>query len=88
MGKEDTAHMYNGRLLSHKKEWNLVICQVYIIFIGEPNTLDGHIYHSKLIKSHSKLIKRHSHFLRQNDINRDICSYTQQRSLGRKTSGN
>ena len=26
MDKEDVAHIYNGILLSHKKEWNWVIC--------------------------------------------------------------
>ena len=26
MDKEDVAHIYNGILLSHKKEWNRVIC--------------------------------------------------------------
>ena len=24
--KEDVAHIYNGMLLSHKKEWNNAIC--------------------------------------------------------------
>ena len=27
MHKEDTVHIYNGILLSHKKEWNWVICK-------------------------------------------------------------
>ena len=26
MDKEDVVHIYNGVLLSHKKEWNWVIC--------------------------------------------------------------
>ena len=26
MDKEDVAHIYNGILLSHKKEWNWLIC--------------------------------------------------------------
>ena len=26
MGKEDMVHVYNGILLSHKEEWNNVIC--------------------------------------------------------------
>ena len=26
MDKEDVVHIYNGILLSHKKEWNNVIC--------------------------------------------------------------
>ena len=26
MGKDDVVHIYNGILLSHKKEWNWVIC--------------------------------------------------------------
>ena len=26
MNKEDVIHIYNGILLSHKKEWNNVIC--------------------------------------------------------------
>ena len=26
MDKEDVAHIYNGILLSHKKEWNNAIC--------------------------------------------------------------
>ena len=26
MGEEDVVHMYNGILLSHKKEWKWVIC--------------------------------------------------------------
>ena len=26
MDKEDVVHMYNGILLSHKKEWNNAIC--------------------------------------------------------------
>ena len=26
MDKEDVVHVYNGILLSHKKEWNLAIC--------------------------------------------------------------
>ena len=26
MDKEDVEHTYNGMLLSHKKEWNNVIC--------------------------------------------------------------
>ena len=27
MDKEDVVHIYNGVLLSHKKEWNWVICR-------------------------------------------------------------
>ena len=27
MDKEDVVHMYNGILLSHKEEWNGVICR-------------------------------------------------------------
>ena len=27
MDKENVAHIYNGILLSHKKEWNWVICR-------------------------------------------------------------
>ena len=27
MDKEDVVHIYNGILLSHKKEWNWVICK-------------------------------------------------------------
>ena len=27
MGKEDVVHIYNGILLSHKKEWNNAICR-------------------------------------------------------------
>ena len=27
MDKEDMVHIYNGILLSHKKEWNWVICR-------------------------------------------------------------
>ena len=27
MDKEDVVHIYNGELLSHKKEWNWVICR-------------------------------------------------------------
>ena len=27
MDKEDVAHIYNGILLSHKKEWNSAICR-------------------------------------------------------------
>ena len=27
MDKEDVVHIYNGILLSHKKEWNCVICR-------------------------------------------------------------
>lgn len=26
MGKEEVVHICNGTLLSHKKEWNLAIC--------------------------------------------------------------
>ena len=26
MDKEDVVHVYNGILLSHKKEWNRVVC--------------------------------------------------------------
>ena len=26
MDKEDVVHVYNGILLSHKKEWNVAIC--------------------------------------------------------------
>ena len=26
MDKEDVTHIYNGILLSHKKEWNYIIC--------------------------------------------------------------
>ena len=26
MNKEDVVHIYNGILLSHKKEWNKAIC--------------------------------------------------------------
>ena len=26
MGKEDVVHIYNGILLTHKEEWNNVIC--------------------------------------------------------------
>ena len=27
MSKEDVVHIYNGILLSHKREWNWVICR-------------------------------------------------------------
>ena len=27
MDEEDVVHIYNGILLSHKKEWNRVICR-------------------------------------------------------------
>ena len=27
MNKQDAVHVYNGILLSHKKEWNWVICK-------------------------------------------------------------
>ena len=41
MDKEDVAHIYNGLLLSHKKEWNIVIC----------NNMDGpRDYHTKRSK--------------------------------------
>ena len=26
IGREDVVHIYNGILLSHKKEWNCAIC--------------------------------------------------------------
>ena len=42
MGKEDVVHMYNGILLSHKKEWNNAICS------NMDATRD---YHTKLSKS-------------------------------------
>ena len=42
MDKEDVAYMYNGILLSHKKEWNNAIC----------STMDGpRDYHTKWSKS-------------------------------------
>ena len=42
MDKEDVAHIYNGILLSHKKEWNWVIC----------SEVDGpRVCHTKWIKS-------------------------------------
>ena len=42
MGKEDVAHIYNGILLSHKKERNWVIC----------NEVDGPtVYHTEGSKS-------------------------------------
>ena len=42
MDKEDVAHIYDGILLSHKKEWNNAICSNMGI------TRD---YHTKWIKS-------------------------------------
>ena len=42
MDKEDMVHIYNGILLSHKKEWNNAIC----------NNMDGpRDYHTKGSKS-------------------------------------
>ena len=42
MDKEDVVHIYNGLLLSHKKEWNNAIC----------NNMDGPgDYHTKWSKS-------------------------------------
>ena len=42
MDKEDVAHIYNGKLLSHKKEWNNAIC----------SNIDGpRDYHTKWSKS-------------------------------------
>ena len=42
MDKEDVAHIYNGILLSHKKEWNNAIC----------SNMDGpRGYHTKWSKS-------------------------------------
>ena len=42
MGKEDVVYIYNGILLSHKKEWNIAIC----------TNMDGPIeYHTKWSKS-------------------------------------
>ena len=41
MVKEDVVHIYNGILLSHKKEWNNTIC----------SNMDGpRVYHTKWIK--------------------------------------
>ena len=42
MGKEDVVHIYNGTLLSHKKEWNNAICRN----MDEPRD-----YHTKWSKS-------------------------------------
>ena len=42
MDKEDVVHIYNGILLSHKKEWNNAICSN----IGGPRD-----YHTKWSKS-------------------------------------
>ena len=42
MDKEDVVHIYNGILLSHKKEWNNAIC----------SNMDGpRDYHTKWRKS-------------------------------------
>ena len=42
MGKEDMVYIYNGILLSHKKEWNSAIC----------SNLDQPVdYHTKWSKS-------------------------------------
>ena len=42
MDKEDVVHIYNGILLSHKKEWNNAIC----------SNMDGpRDYHTNWIKS-------------------------------------
>ena len=42
MAKEDVLHIYNGILLSHKKEWNNAIC----------SNMDGSSnYHTKWSKS-------------------------------------
>ena len=42
MDKEDVVHIYNGILLSHKKEWNNAIC----------SNMDGpRDYHTKWNKS-------------------------------------
>ena len=42
MDKEDVAHIYNGILLSHKKEWNNAICS---------NMNGPRDYHTKWSKS-------------------------------------
>ena len=42
MDKEDVVYIYNGLLLSHKKEWNNVICS----YINGPRD-----YHTKGSKS-------------------------------------
>ena len=45
MGKEDVVHIYNGILLSHKKEWNNATC----------SNMDGpRNYHTKWSKSDRK----------------------------------
>ena len=42
MDKEDVVHIYNGILLSYKKEWNNAICS---------NMVGPRGYHTKWIKS-------------------------------------
>ena len=46
MDKEDVVHIYNGILLSHKKEWNNAFC----------NNMDGPTdYHTKWSKSEREI---------------------------------
>ena len=62
MDKENVVHIYNGILLSHKKEWNNAIC----------STVDGpRDYHTKWSKPEKG--KYHMYHLyvesKKNDIN-------------------
>ena len=36
MDKEDVVHIYNGILLSHKKEWNNAICHLVAQLVKNP----------------------------------------------------
>ena len=47
MDKEDVVHIYNGILLSNKKEWNNAICS---------NMNRPRIYHTKLMKDKNHVI--------------------------------
>ena len=49
MDKEDVAHIYNGILLSHKKEGNNAICSNMneMIILGEVSQTEKDKYHMK-----------------------------------------
>ena len=52
MDKEDVVHIYNGILLSHKKEQNNAIC----------NNMDGpRDYHTKVSQTKTNIIWYHSY---------------------------
>ena len=65
--KEDVVHIYNGILLSHKKEWNNAIC----------SNMDGHRdYHAKWSQTEKEEYHIIAHLYVESNLKNDTIELT------------